>query len=245
VIIQFWGWHGIFAAFILFSVVSMIWLGLRLPETLPAENRRPMRLSLMLDAVGEMFANPTVRLSIIVQTLVMAMLFTLLMLIQPIYASVFDRAETFHLWFGVIALTSASASFMNAQLVVKFGMRRLVTVALAVQIVLSAAMLSVSGYMGPHSFTLFVIWQAFVFFHAGLTVGNLNAIAMEPMGHIAGMAASVIGAVSTVMAAGIASPIGMLFDGTIRPLVGAILILATIAFILMLLMAREEQRELA
>lgn len=245
VVIQFWGWHGIFITFILFSALSMLWFSVRLPETLPVENRRPIRLPLMIDAVGQMFANPTVRLSIIVQTLVMSMLFTLLMLIQPIYAQVFDRLETFHIWFGVIALTSASASFLNAMMVERFGMRRLVTVALAAQILLSAAMLASSGYMGPHSFTMFVLWQVFVFFHAGLTVGNLNAIALEPMGHIAGMAASVIGAVSTVMAAAIASPIGLLFDGTIRPLVGAILVLATLAFICMLLMAVVEDREMA
>jgi len=239
------GWRAIFASFIIFSLISVLWLWLRLPETLPVAARRPIRLALMRSAVQQMFKHRTVCLAILVQTSAMAALFSLLMLIQPVYAHTFDRLDTFPYWFGVIALASGFSSLMNAVLVMHFGMRRLVTVALGVQIVFSAIMLSVSPYTGIYSFPLFLIWQFFVFFQAGLTVGNLNAIAMEPMGHIAGMAASVVGAFSTVIAAAIASPIALLFDGTIRPLVGTILVLATLGFILMLIMAIEEKRELA
>lgn len=71
-------------------------------------------------------------------------------------------------------------------------------------------------------------------------MGNLNAMAMEPMGHIAGMAASVIGGVSTVVAALIASPVGLLFDGSVTPLIGAVLVFAGIGLALMLHMARIE-----
>jgi DHA1 family bicyclomycin/chloramphenicol resistance-like MFS transporter len=123
-------------------------------------------------------------------------------------------------------------------------MRLLVTVTLAVQILLSSAMLifDLGGLGEQYGFAAFVIFQTCLFFQAGLTLGNLNAIAMEPMGHIAGMAASVVSAVSTVLAAAIASPVGMLFDGTIRPLVASILIMATVGFFLMRYLSRVEQR---
>ncbi len=242
VIIMTNGWRGIFLAFIVFSVLSVLWLGLRLPETLARENRRPLKPRLLMAAVREMFAHPVVRLSIFVQTLCMAMLFTVLMLIQPIYEHVYDKQDTFHFWFGGIALVSAIASFLNAMLVGRLGMRRLITMALAVQIVLSATVLIHNETYGTSTFAIFAIWQAYVFFQAGLTIGNLNAIALEPMGHIAGMAASVIGSVSTVLAAAIASPIGLLFDGTVRPLIGAIFALALLAFALMRYMGRIEAR---
>lgn len=242
VFIHFAGWRSIFVAFVAFSLISALWLGFRLPETLPVEDRRPLRLPLMVDAVRQMFQHKVVRISILVQTLAMAILFSLLVLIQPVYQHVFDKLETFPFWFGAIALASALSSFLNAVLVVRFGMRRLITIALGLQIFLSAAMLLSSTMLGPEKFVLFAVWQAFVFFQAGLTIGNLNAIAMEPMGHIAGMAASVIGAVSTVLAAMIASPVGLLFDGTIRPLVGTILVLSIAAFTLMLYMGRIETR---
>ncbi len=241
-IISTGGWRGIFAAFIVFSAISVLWLGLRLPETLAREDRRPLRPRLMITAVGEMFAHPIVRLSIVVQTLCMSILFTVLMMIQPVYEQIYDKQDTFHFWFGGIALVSALASFLNAMLVMRLGMRRLITMALAIQIVLSVTVLLHNEALGASAFFVFAIWQAYVFFQAGLTIGNLNAIAMEPMGHIAGMAASVIGAVSTVLAAMIASPIGLLFDGTIRPLIGAVFVMALMAFVVMRYMGRVEAR---
>jgi DHA1 family bicyclomycin/chloramphenicol resistance-like MFS transporter len=123
-------------------------------------------------------------------------------------------------------------------------MRHMITFAFGAQIVLATLMLTLNlgGLHEPYGFAAFVVWQTSLFFQAGLTLGNLNAIALQPMGHIAGMAASVIGAVSTVLAALIASPIGMMFDGTPRPLVVAVLVMAIIAFALMMAMARAEAR---
>ncbi len=243
VIIHFAGWRSIFLAFITFSLISALWLGMRLPETLPVENRRPLKMPLIFDAVRQMLQHPVVRISILVQTLAMAILFSLLVLIQPVYQHVFDKLDTFPFWFGAIALSSALSSFLNAMLVVRFGMRRLVTIALALQILFSGVMLLMMDDLTQPRFAFFAVWQAFVFFQAGLTIGNLNAIAMEPMGHIAGMAASVIGSISTVLAAVIASPVGLLFDGTVKPMIGTVFVLACVAFALMLRMGRIEARQ--
>lgn len=239
-IIYIWGWRAIYLAFMLFSLLTVIWLTLRLPETLPKEKRRSLQLSALWGAVTEVFNHPVVRLSITVQTLAMSMLIGMLLLIQQIYAQVYGRADSFAYWFGAAALVSASASWLNAVLVVRFGMRRLITVALGAQIVLSGGLL-LSGLMDlsePYGFVVFLIWQIAIFLQAGLTLGNLNAIGMEPMGHIAGMAASVIGGVSTVGAALIASPVVLLFDGSVRPLLVFVLVLGVASFALMIRMAR-------
>ncbi|MFK7835659.1 MAG: MFS transporter [Sulfitobacter sp.] len=244
IIIAGFGWRGIFVAFVIFITIGMIWMGARLPETLAVENRRPLRLPLMAAAIREIFSHPSVRISILVQSLAMAMLFSMLMLIQPIYYEVYDRAESFPYWFGAVAIFAGSASLLNAVLVVRFGMRTLVTVTLAVQIVLSALMLifDLGAMAEPYGFAAFVLFQTCLFFQAGLTLGNLNAIAMEPMGHIAGIAASVVAALSTVLAAAIASPVGLMFNGTITPLVLAILIMAAMGLAMMLYIARIERR---
>lgn len=240
VIIRFTDWRGIFVAFVVFSIISVVWMGFRLPETLPVADRRPLRLPLIWSAVKEIFANPMVRLSITVQTLAMSILFATLMLVQPIFDQVYDRAASFPFWFGVIALISGGSSLMNALLVVRFGMQRIVTITLGAQIILSGAMvgLGLGDLPEPYGFGFFLLWQVALFFQAGLVLGNLNALAMEPMGHIAGMAASVIGAVSTVMAAVIASPIGLLFNGTITPLITSVVVLAALGFTLMLWLGR-------
>lgn len=238
------GWRAIFVAFIVFSLLTVIWMGLRLPETHPRENRRPLRARLIMGAVRELLMHPSVRLSIIVQSLAMAMLFSMLMLVQPIYDSVYGRGDSFPLWFGGIAVVAASASLINALLVVRYGMRQLVTIALGAQIFLSGAMylFNLGALPDPYGFAAFVFFQTCLFFQAGLTLGNLNAIAMEPMGHIAGMAASVVGAISTVLAALIASPVGLMFDGTTKPLALAMLVMAAAGYALMLYMGRVENR---
>ncbi|WP_170330657.1 multidrug effflux MFS transporter [Ruegeria arenilitoris] len=238
------GWRSIFVSFILFALIVILWMGIRLPESLARENRRPFRLPLMVSAVKEMFAHPTVRLSILVQTLCMGVLFTMLTMVQPVYDIIHDRADSFPFWFGFIALVSGSASLLNAALVVRVGMRRMVTWALGGQILITSAVISVSMMnLSPEAdFALFVFWQTTVFFMAGVTMGNLNAIAMEPMGHIAGMAASVIGSIATVLAAVIAAPVGLLFDGSLTPLTTGILTMCVIGFGLMVHMGRIENR---
>ncbi len=241
------GWRGIFVVFILFALIMALWMSLRLPESLPRANRRPMRGALMVQALAEMVTHPTVRLSIIVQTLCLGVLFVMLTTVQPVYDVIFDRAEAFPLIFAGVALVSGSASLLNASIVVRIGMRRIVTWSVAAQTGLSAAMLLLSG-INPTAdilFAAFVLWQGAVFFMAGTTLGNLNAIAMEPMGHIAGMAASVMGALSTVGAAAIAAPIGLMFNGTLAPMAAGIMVMSALAFALMLLMGKRESRLLA
>ncbi|KUP92563.1 multidrug effflux MFS transporter [Tritonibacter horizontis] len=242
-IIAISNWRGIFAAFALFSVLTVLWMGIRLEEPLKKSDRRPFRLPHLIAALSEMVRHPTVRLSILAQTFCMTMLFTIIIMIQPVYEVVYDRAESFPVWFMVVALLAGSASFLNASLVGRVGMRRMVTWALGVQIIGSGLMFMLTSVpiSDPLVFYIFVAWQTSVFFMVGLTLGNLNAIAMEPMGHIAGMAASVMGAISTVAAALLASPIGLLFDGTIVPMVGGVLCTAILAFVTMIWMARVEE----
>ena len=237
------GWRSIFIAFILFSAVSTIWMTMRLPEPLPAERRRPFRLPLMLDAVKEMMGIQMVRLSITVQTLCMAIMFAMIPSVQPVYDQLYHRADEFPFWFAAVAVVTASASFLNAALVMRLGMRKLVTWTISFQLLVSGLMIiaSHSDLSDAASFGLFVFWQASVFFMVGTALGNLNALAMEPVGHIAGMAASVIGAISTVLAAVIASPIGLMFNGTIRPLAAGIFVFSLLGFLLMLRMRRLER----
>lgn len=230
-IIAFAGWRGIFAAFVFFSVLTVLWLAVRLPETLPVEARRPVAWSNLRAAMAEMYANPTVRLSTLVQTLCFAMLFTVLASTQQVFDQTYGYGDSFHYWFGGIALVAASASVVNAKLVLKTGMRALIKGMLSVQILLSLTMVAAIVLPLPQSaeFAIYVIWTTSIFFQAGLTIGNLNALAMEPVGHIAGIAASVVSSVATVGSVMIAVPLGLLFDGTPLPIAVGIAICAVVA----------------
>lgn len=245
VIIAATGWRGIFWAFVAFSSIASIWLMVRLSETHPRENRRPFRLTTFRAALAELFGQRVVVISIGVQALIFAMLFSMISTVQQIYDISFGRAETFPLWFGGVAILAASGSVLNAALVMRLGMRFLITAMLSVQVALAGITLALFafGLSGTPGFALFLLWQLSVFFQMGLTVGNINAIAMEPVGHIAGLAASVIGAVATVAGVLIAVPNGLMFDGTPVPLAAGIFIEAILALLLMRWLVRAEAAE--
>ncbi|MCA1775003.1 MAG: multidrug effflux MFS transporter [Loktanella sp.] len=230
-IILGFGWRSIFLAFILFAALAVLWLGIRQPETLPPEKRRSLRLAPMVIAVREILSNHTTRTSILVQTLTFGMLFIVLSSTQQVFDVTFGQGEHFHLWFGGIAILAASASLINAQLVGRLGMRAIVKTMFTIQIVVTLVMIVLTAFNGPWllSFGIYVVWTTSNFFQAGLTIGNLNALAMEPMGHIAGIAASMIAALSTVGAVIIAAPVGLAFDGSPMPMAIGILICAALA----------------
>ncbi|MGA1633790.1 MAG: MFS transporter [Gemmobacter sp.] len=233
-IMMFAGWRSIFWAFVGFALLSSVWLWLRQPETLAPEQRRALRWAELVAGAAEVVRPPPVRGAIVVQSLLFGALFGTLSSIQPVFDQTFGRGASFPAWFALIAVLGGSASLLNALLVVRLGMRRMVTTMLGAQIVISGLMTAASLMLGPDLlFFVFVGWITTVFFMAGVTLGNINAIAMEPMGHVAGMAASVITAAATVAAVAIAAPIGLAFDGTALPLVISVLLITTLARVAM------------
>ena len=235
-IIAGFGWRGVFGAFVLFGIVGASWVNLRQAETLPPERRRPLRAGTLKAAFREVVSHRLVLLYIVVLTLGFGQMFALLSSIQQIYADTFGKAESFPLWFAATGILSGGGTILNATLVMRLGMRRLAIAAYAVQTVISGLLVlaEVAGVLPPGlAFPVFFFWSASVFFMAGLTFGNLNALALQPMGHIAGMAASVVGALSTVGAVFIAAPIGLAFDGTIVPLTFGTLVCSALAWWLM------------
>ncbi len=236
-IIAAFGWRSIFLAFLGFSALSILWLMLRQPETLPPAARRPFRAAPLMAALREVLSYRIIRLSIVAQTLAFACLFATLSTAQPIFDLTFDRAESFPLYFALVALIAGTSSLLNAHLVVRIGMRRLVIVTFAAQMVFSMVVTIVTvTEILPHqaAFPLFLIWAISVFFMAGMTLGNLNALGLEPVGHIAGMAASVIGSISTVASVVVAVPVGLMFDGTPVPLMASVALLTFLGFLVML-----------
>lgn len=235
-IIAGFGWRGIFGAFVLFGLVGSTWLLVRQPETLPPERRRSLDTASLKAAFVEVVANPMVRIYILVMTLGFGQMFALLASIQQIYYDAFGIVENFPWWFAVAGVLSMGGTVLNATLVMRLGMRRLAIASYATQTVISGALAvaSLAGVLPPAlAFPAFFFWSTSVFFIAGLTFGNLNALALQPMGHIAGMAASVVGAMATVGSVLIAIPIGLAFDGTVVPLAVGTFVCSSLAWWLM------------
>ncbi|MDZ4137013.1 MAG: MFS transporter, partial [Paracoccaceae bacterium] len=182
-IIALAGWRSIFLAFMVFSIIPMVWMILRQPETLAVADRRALRAGPLWAALREVLSHRVVVTAIAVQTLIFGALFGTLSQVQQIFDVTFGRGASFPVWFALIALLAGSASLINAALVVRLGMRFLISVTLISQIVLSlaAALLTTFGILPEVlTFAVFICWMISVFFMAGLTLGNLNALALEP-----------------------------------------------------------------
>ncbi|WP_406870412.1 multidrug effflux MFS transporter [Thioclava sp. 'Guangxiensis'] len=235
VIIAFSEWRAIFYVFCVFGLIGVSWLFLRQPETLPPERRRPLKFKPLLAGAVEVISDSQVRLFIIIMTLGFAQMFSAVSSAEQLYKA-YGVTDRFPLWFALGALMAGSFSFINSRLVVRLGMRRIVSVAYRVQVVISLVMLGLELSGMPQSgwgFAVFFLYFVSVFAMAGITFGNLNALAMQNMGHLAGMAASVITALSTLGSVLIAAPVGLAFNGTVMPLVIATCLCSGIAAILM------------
>ena len=235
------GWHGVFVGFILFALIGWAWFWTRQPETLPPERRRPLSLPLLWDGVREVMSDREIVLATVVMTLGFGQMFALLSSAQQLFGEAYGKGAQFPLWFAGLALLSASGTVLNARLVMTVGMRRMARGAYLMQIVAAALFLVLleSGILPPAAeFAAFFLWAVSVFTMAGLTFGNLNALAMQRKGHIAGMTASVVSALSTLGAVMIAAPVGLAYDGTAVPVAVAALVCSAVAWAIMGVMRR-------
>ncbi len=228
------GWRYIFVSFQLLAVGILIWLLLRQPETHPPDRRTPFRMKAMGHALAKVMTHRVVVTYTLSLSLALACIFSYLVSAQQAYVDWLDTGERFPLYFAIVAVVSGSASFLNARLVMRLGMWTLSTtgfLAISLMSIICAGVIAADLLAGSHLLWLFVAWSAGMFFLLGLCMANLNALALEPMGQIAGLAASVIGAVSTLICTLLAIPIGQLFNGTGIPLMLGVAVYAGLAFL--------------
>ena len=230
------GWRAVFGAFLAFGLAGLAWMWLRQAETLAPAHRRPLRLATLAAGVREVLSDREVVLCTVVLSLGFGQMFALLSSAQQLFAEAYGRGDSFPLWFAAMALLSGAGTVLNARLVMRLGMHRLARSAYAMQIVVSTlflAALLTGALPGSLRFAAFFLWAVSVFTMAGLTFGNLNAIAMQRMGHLAGTTASVTSALSTLAAVLIAAPVGQAYGGTAIPVTLATLACSVLAWAIM------------
>ncbi len=126
------------------------------------------------------------------------------------------------------------ASVVNARLVMRHGMRPLSGWALTVLSGISLAFLAAAyAAAGAPPLWALMAYMAVAFFCIGILFGNFNALAMEPLGHIAGVGAAVVGSLTTLISLSLGALIGQSYDGTVLPLVGGFALLGIAAIAVM------------
>lgn len=224
VVMLTWGWRSIFVSFILFAMVAFLWMALGQPET-HVERRRFSFADLWQATIAVFSSRQTMGFAI-VAGLNFAAFVVYLSSAEQIFREIFHVGRLFPLYFAIMALAIGAASLTNAKLVVRLGMHTLITRAISALIGFSLIYTVILAiFPAAESLWLFVSWGVLSFFSVGLVFGNVNALAMEPMGANAGIAAAIIGAVSTVLAVAIGVPLGLLYNGSTLPLVAGFVVL--------------------
>ena len=216
------GWHAIFITFLVIAVIVFAWFALRQPETLPVARRRPFSPRAIGQAVGEIVRIRPALGYTLATGFVFAPFVAYLGSAQQIFQDAYGTGALFPLYFGLLALSFGAGSLMNSRLVMKYGMRRLSKASAAFIAVISLiASAAVFAFDGLPPFWLFMAYLLSVFVSVSLLFGNLNALAMQPLGHIAGVGAAIIASVSTFVSVPLGALVGQSFDGTVYALVGA------------------------
>lgn len=226
-------WQWIFWVFALFGSGFMIWAGLRLPETLHAEDRRPISVRPIAAAFRQALSNRQAMGYTLAMTAIIGGLFGFINSSQQIFFDVFHAPQLFTTVFALVACGIAVSSLLNSQLVEKLGSRLISHSALLGFIAFSMihAAIAISGHDNIWTFSILQGCKMFCF---GLVAGNFGSMAMEPMGHIAGTASSAQGFISTVIGALVGFAIGQSFNGTTVPLTVGFAILSVVALLLVL-----------
>ena len=214
-------WRAIFAALVLIAALTWLWLLLRQPETLPADRRVPFSLRGIARGVAETFRTPITLGYMVATGVIFGAFISYLSTAQQIFQEQYGAGKLFPVYFGMLAAGIGVASFVNGGLVMRFGMQRLSRLALLAASSLSIIALVAAAWRwhGHPPLVALLAYLMLCFFFNGILFGNFNARAMEPMGHIAGVAAAITGSVSTLVALAIGTPFGRAYDGTVLPLI--------------------------
>jgi len=227
------GWRAIFAGLIILAIMTIAWLGIRQPETLPKPLRMPFSLRKLKGAFRDVLANRVAMVAMLIAGCVSGSFLGYLNLSQQIFQQQYALGVQFPLYFAIMAIAVGCASLLNSGLVMRFGMHRLSDLALTSMMALSWLLLLVVWlYAGHPPLWLFVATCLALFFAIGLLFGNLNSIAMEPLGHVAGTAAAVIGAISTLIAVVLGFLIGRAYDGSLYSLAFGFALLSLVSKLL-------------
>ncbi len=230
----FFSWESIFYCFAVLSVLIGGWIALRQPETLHKEYRIKLEVTPILHGVKEVLTNRVSAGFMVVGGLAFACLVSYLNVSKLLYLDIYGIDEMFPLYFAIIALAVGASSVVNGRFVVKVGMHKMMDMALKALIVTSSLFLVYILLNDGHApFLLFMIAMTLVFFFMGILFGNSNALAMEPMGHIAGIASSIIGAGTTFVSMGFGTLIGQFYNQTLVPMVVGFVVLSIASFLLM------------
>lgn len=240
-IMQLFNWWYILVAFLVIGLLTGIWFMLRQPETLTKANRQPFSMTQAIISAKFILLHRQVMAYIGVMGCIFGAFLAYISASQTIYQEMYDMGDWFPYIFATLAFSIGIASYINSQLVERFGMVRLCHIALYGHIVVSFFILLMALYYdGMPPIAMFIASLFIDFFFVGIIFGNMNSLAMQPLGQVAGMGAALIGAISSAISVPIAIFVDSFLTTNILPIIIGFLIFGLISLLLFKLAGRAE-----
>jgi DHA1 family bicyclomycin/chloramphenicol resistance-like MFS transporter len=232
--ILFWfSWQHIFSSFLIYGTLIGLWFFIRQPETLPKEKRLPFSWSQLWISSKFILTHKLVMFYTISSGTIFGAFLAYISSSQTLFQHIYDTGELFPMYFALLAFSIGLASFINGHLVMRLGMRKLCTWAmlgwLLFSMVLTILCLISDGVPPLWQFVC-VLFGAF--FCIGILFGNINAMAMQPLGEMAGLGAAIIGSLSSMISVPTAVFVGSFIDSTITPVALGFLGFGSVSFLL-------------
>lgn len=218
VIADIYNWQAIFYAQLLFAVGIGCWFAIRQPETLAIQNRLPFTATVFSNGIKEVFRYPQTVACTAISALITGSFMVYLSASQQVFQLQYGLVEEFPYIFASLALTVGGATFINGQLVMKFGMEGLLKWALRGFTLTSVLYIIIFYGSDNPPITYLLAFFGVQFFFLGFIFGNLRALMMQPIGHIAGIGAAITGFLATVISVPLGTFIGSFVSTTALPM---------------------------
>jgi DHA1 family bicyclomycin/chloramphenicol resistance-like MFS transporter len=211
-------WKSIFNVQLGFGVLVLFWFWKRQSETLRPINRKPLKLSLFREGCVTFFKQPQAVAFTLISGLITGSFMVYLSTTQQIFEQQYNRADDFPMIFASLAIGVGLSTYLNGILVENYGMKRMAFVSLIAYTLTAFVYVMLFFQSNNPSLAVVLVFFALQFSALGFLFGNLRALAMQPIGHIAGIGAALNGFLSTVMAVPIATWIGSFVQTEVWPL---------------------------
>ncbi len=240
-VLDHFDWQSIFLIQLLFSGAVTVWFWKRQSETLDPYNKIKLHITDYKKGVVEVFKQPVTMGYTLISGFIFGAFMVYLSGAQQIFHNQYDLKEEFPTIFAGLSIAIGLAIFMNGHLVLRFGMKKMVTRSLYGFLgIASLYIILYANRNNPDIWTL-MVFLSLQFFAIGFLFGNLRALAMQPMGHIAGMAAAITGFISTIMAISISTYIGQFISTEVWPIFMGFTLCGAISIVLLWLINRLSQ----
>jgi len=232
------GWRAVFAAVTVVALLGILLTGTVLRETLPAQDRVKVGMKNVLDGFATLFRHARFMGLTFIGGLGMASFFTFLASSSFLYIEHFGLTPTeFSFAFSVNAIGFIGASQFAAHLGARFGMGRMVLIAVSMY----AAFLSILFALtlaGVDNLGVLMALLFLGFASMGVVIPTTMVLALDDHGPIAGMASALGGTLQMVTGGLMIVIMSFFFNGTPLPMVTVMTLCAIAAFLLSLITLR-------